>query len=57
MVQDLSIQMKIALKKIDWRTVLNRKCTKYNASLAGIVEQNTVDGRMQKIKLYYNQVG
>ena len=46
MVQYLSIQMNMALKKIDWRTMPNRKYTKYYVSLAGMVKHNTVDGRM-----------
>ena len=28
--------------------MLNSKYTKYNSSLAGMVKQNTVEGRMQK---------
>ena len=35
-------------KNRDFRTVFNRKYNKYNSSLAGMVKQNTVDGRMQK---------
>ena len=34
------------------RTVLNINYTKYNESLAVMVKQNTVDGRMQKGKFY-----
>ena len=40
--------MKIALKTQISEKLSNRKYTKYNASLAGMVKQNTVDGRMQK---------
>ena len=57
MVWDLLRQMKISLKKRDWVTASNSKCTEYNASLTRMVKHNTVDGRMQKTKLYYNQVG
>ena len=40
------------LKNRDWRTVSNSKYNKYNASLPGMLRQNTVEGHMQKTKLY-----
>ena len=50
--QDLSIQKNIVLKNRDWRKVSDIKYTKYNASLAGMVKQNTMEGQMQKTKFY-----
>ena len=44
--------MKKNPKNKDWRTVPNSNYTKYNASVAGMVKNNTVDGRMRKTKLY-----
>ena len=52
MVQNLSRQMKIALKNRYWITVLNIRYTKYNVSLAVKVKHNIVEGRMRKTKLY-----
>ena len=57
MVQDLSRQMNMEIKNRDLRLVSNRKYTKYNTSLGEMEKPNTVDGRVQKTKLYYNQVG
>ena len=56
MVQDLSRKMKIALKNRYSRTVSNIKYTKYNASLAGMVKQNAVEGHTKNTKFYYKQV-
>ena len=55
-VQHLSRQMKKGHENRIWVTLSNSKYTIYNASLVGMVKHNTVDGRMRKTKLHYNQV-
>ena len=45
-------QRRKRLKNRDFRTVLNSKYTKYNASLVGMAKHNSVYGRRQKTKLY-----
>ena len=57
MVQDLSRQMKIALKK----QRLDNSAKQQIHQIKRITGRNgkiaTVDGRMLKMELYYNQVG
>ena len=48
MVQDLSRQIKKALKKQILENGVKQKYTKYNASLTWMVKQNTMDGHMKK---------
>ena len=52
MVQYLSRKMKIDLKKSYWRAVSNIKYTKYYVLLPIMVKHNTVEGHIQKTKLY-----